>query len=185
MHLVPAWHKIERTSIVLGAPASKTNFLNKTPKEDHDEKVSVLMIIMLSLINMMMKILLILGRGGDRLVCPPDSQCPAPLLIFLPRQYWWYLAFIMKNDGKLIQTRIQGESLASWLTTSYLSPPVCSCPSSIPSFGKGKFGIRVAGLVGLHSSPIFHKSPAFPNFRKLLLPNFTRIRNRIIIIASY
>ena len=87
MHLVPGWHKIERTSIVLGAPASKTNFLNKTPKEDHDEKVSVLMIIMLSLINMMMKILLILGRGGDRLVCPPDSQCSAPLLIFLLRQY--------------------------------------------------------------------------------------------------
>ena len=41
MHLATAWHKIERTSIVLGAPASKTNFLNKTPKEDHDEKVSV------------------------------------------------------------------------------------------------------------------------------------------------
>ena len=188
MHLVTAWHKIERTSIVLGAPASKTNFPNKTPKDWGFIimwKFLFLVIIMLSLMNMMMKILLILGRGGDRLVCPPDSQCPAPLLIFLPRQYWWYLAFIMKNDGKLIQTRIQGESLASWLTTSYLSPPVCSCPSSIPSFGKGKFGIRVAGLVGLHSSPIFHKSPAFPNFRKLLLPNFTRIRNRIIIIASY
>ena len=66
---------------MLGAPASKTNFLNKTPKEDRDEKVSVFFVtIMLSLMNMMMKILLILGRGGDRLVCPPDSQCSAPTI---------------------------------------------------------------------------------------------------------
>ena len=30
---------------MLGAPASKTNFLNKTPKEDRDEKVFVFFVV--------------------------------------------------------------------------------------------------------------------------------------------